>query len=465
MYISYNEWMKNDSLLAISPLDGRYSDINNELRHITSEYGLIKNRLFIEIEWFKHLANTPKIRELPKLSIKNTRYLDDLVINFSLNDAKRVKSIEKRTNHDVKAIEYFLKDKFSVIKSLNKYSEFVHFACTSEDINNLSYSLMIKDASNLVSSNVDGLLKNLKSKAKMYANIAMLSRTHGQTASPTTMGKEFANFIYRINVINKSLNKTPLNGKINGAVGNFNAHTVAYPEVNWELISKKFVNKLGLQLNTHTTQVEPKDSIAELFLHYVRLNNVLIDLSRDIWGYISLSYFKQKLKKGEIGSSTMPHKVNPIDFENAEGNLGIANSNFLHLSNSIVISRWQRDLTDSTVMRNIGLCFGHTNLALSSLMKGLNKLELNKNQIESDLNNSWEVLTEAIQTIFRKYLVKDGYEIMKELSRGKKIVKEDLHILIDKIDIPLEDKEMLKDLTPSSYTGIAKVLAKRLKES
>ena len=323
---------------------------------------------------------------------------------------------------------------------------------------------MIKDASNLVSSNVDGLLKNLKSKAKMYANIPMLSRTHGQTASPTTMGKEFANFIYRINAINKSLNKTPLNGKINGAVGNFNAHTVAYPDANWELISKKFVNKLGLQLNTHTTQVEPKDSIAELFLHYVRLNNVLIDLSRDIWGYISLSYFKQKLKKGEIGSSTMPHKVNPIDFENAEGNLGIANSNFLHLSNSIVISRWQRDLTDSTVMRNIGLCFGHTNLALSSLMKGLNKLELNKNQIESDLNNSWEVLTEAIQTIFRKYLVKDGYEIMKELSRGKKIVKEDLHILIDKIDIPLEDKEMLKDLTPSSYTGIAKVLAKRLKE-
>ena len=296
-------------------------------------------------------------------------------------------------------------------------------------------------------------------------NVIMPAFTHGQPAVPTTMGKEFANFVYRINAINNSLKKTQLNGKINGAVGNFNAHTVAYPDVNWELISKKFVNKLGLKLNTHTTQVEPKDSMAELFLHYVRLNNVLIDLSRDIWGYISLSYFKQKLKKGEIGSSTMPHKVNPIDFENAEGNLGVANSNFLHLSNSIVISRWQRDLTDSTVMRNIGLCFGHTNLALSSLMKGLDKLELNNNQIESDLNNSWEVLTEAIQTIFRKYLVNDGYEIMKELSRGKKIVKEDLHFLIDKIDIPLEEKEMLKSLTPSTYVGNAKVLAKRLKES
>ena len=449
---------------AITPLDGRYASQIGSLSDYFSEWALIKHRVKIEIEWLIEMSESAEIRDLRILSTSEKAMLAKLIDEFDDDDASRVKDIEETTRHDVKAVEYFIREKLNET-SLFDVKEWVHFCCTSEDINNLSYSLMIKDASDLVSSNVDGLLKNLKSKAKMYANIAMLSRTHGQTASPTTMGKEFANFIYRINVINKSLNKTPLNGKINGAVGNFNAHTVAYPDANWELISKKFVNKLGLQLNTHTTQVEPKDSIAELFLHYVRLNNVLIDLSRDIWGYISLSYFKQKLKKGEIGSSTMPHKVNPIDFENAEGNLGIANSNFLHLSNSIVISRWQRDLTDSTVMRNIGLCFGHTNLALSSLMKGLNKLELNKNQIESDLNNSWEVLTEAIQTIFRKYLVKDGYEIMKELSRGKKIVKEHLHILIDKIDIPLEDKEMLKSLTPSSYTGIAKVLAKRLKES
>ena len=456
--------MKIDSLLSISPLDGRYNAVNSELRYVTSEYGLIKNRLFIEVEWFKHLANTSKIKELPKLSIRNIRYLDDLVTNFSLNDAKRVKSIEKRTNHDVKAIEYYLKEKFTKVKSLDKYSEFIHFACTSEDINNLSYSLMIKDSSKIISLNIDNLIKALKEKAIKYSNISMLSRTHGQTASPTTMGKEFANFVHRISSINKSIKETALKGKINGAVGNFNAHAIAYPEVNWEIVSKKFIKELGLEVNTHTTQVEPKDSIAELFFHYVRLNNVLIDFSRDIWGYISLGYFKQKLKKGEIGSSTMPHKVNPIDFENAEGNLGLANANFQHLSNTIVISRWQRDLSDSTIMRNIGLCYGHTNLALSSLLKGIYKLEINKDQLKHDLDSSWEVLTEAIQTILRKHLIKDGYELMKELSRGKKISKEDLHNLIDKIDIPSDERQALKNLTPSSYTGIAKTLAKQLKD-
>ena len=457
--------MKTDSLLSISPLDGRYNAVNTELRYITSEYGLIKYRLFIEIEWFKHLTKTSKIKELPKLSNKNICYLDDLVKNFSLNDAKRVKSIEKRTNHDVKAIEYYLKEKFSNVKSLDKYSEFIHFACTSEDINNLSYSLMIKDASKIISLNIEDLIKALKQKALKYSNTPMLSRTHGQTASPTTMGKEFANFVHRISSINKSIKGTSLKGKINGAVGNFNAHTIAYPDVNWEIVSKKFIKGLGLVVNTHTTQVEPKDSIAELFFNYVRLNNVLIDFSRDIWGYISLGYFKQKLKKGEIGSSTMPHKVNPIDFENAEGNLGLANSNFQHLSNSVVISRWQRDLTDSTVMRNIGLCYGHTNLALSSLLKGVYKLEINKEQLKYDLDSSWEVLTEAMQTMFRKYLIKDSYELMKELSRGKKISKEDLHQLIDKIDIPSEERQALKSLTPSSYTGIANTLAKQIKDS
>ncbi len=452
--------MKIDSLLGISPLDGRYSAVNNELRYITSEYGLIKYRVYIEVEWFKHLSNTKNIPEIPKLSIKNIRYLNDLIDNFSIKDANRVKAIEKRTNHDVKAVEYFLKEKFSKIRSLHKYSEFIHFACTSEDINNLSYSLMIRDTSKIITTNIQVVSKNLKLKARKFSNTPMLSRTHGQTASPTTMGKEFSNFVHRINSISKSIQIIKLKGKINGAVGNFNAHTVAYPKVNWELVSKKFIKSLGLEINTHTTQVEPKDSIAELFLHYVRLNNVLIDLSRDMWGYISLGYFKQKLKKGEVGSSTMPHKVNPIDFENAEGNLGMANSVFQHLSNSVVISRWQRDLTDSTVMRNIGLCYGHTNLALHSLLKGLNKLEINKNQINKDLNNSWEVLTEAIQTVLRKHLVQDGYELMKDLSRGKQILREDLHQFIDSTNLPLEEKQRLKNLNPSTYIGIANKLAK-----
>jgi len=458
--ISYNKLMKTDSLLAISPLDGRYNSVNNELSYITSEYGLIKYRLFIEVEWFKHLSNTKNIPEIPKLSIKNIRYLNDLVKNFSKKDANRVKVIEKKTNHDVKAIEYFLKEKISKIRSLNKYSEFIHFACTSEDINNLSYSLMIRDASNIVASSIHDVSRNLKQKANKFATTPMLSRTHGQTASPTTMGKEFSNFVHRMNTINTSIGTIKLKGKINGAVGNFNAHTIAYPNVNWELVSKKFIKGLGLEVNSHTTQVEPKDSIAELFFHYVRLNNVLIDLSRDMWGYISLGYFKQKLKKGEIGSSTMPHKVNPIDFENAEGNLGLANSIFLHLSNSVVISRWQRDLTDSTVMRNVGLCYGHTNLALYSLLKGLNKLEINKDQINKDLDNSWEVLTEAIQTVLRKHSISNGYELMKDLSRGKQINKEDLDKFIDSTDIPIEDKQRLKSLKPSSYIGIANKLAK-----
>ena len=306
--------MKTDSLLAISPLDGRYNSVNNELSYITSEYGLIKYRLFIEVEWFKHLSNTKNIPEIPKLSINNISYLNDLVKDFSKKDANRVKTIEKKTNHDVKAIEYFLKEKISKIRSLNKYSEFIPFACTSEDINNLSYSLMIRDASNIVASSIHDVSRNLKQKANKFATTPMLSRTHGQPASPTTMGKEVSNFVHRINTINTSIGTIKLKGKINGAVGNFNAHTIAYPNVNWELVSKKFIKGLGLEVNTHTTQVEPKDSIAELFFHYVRLNNVLIDLSRDMWGYISLGYFKQKLKKGEIGSSTMPHKVNPIDF-------------------------------------------------------------------------------------------------------------------------------------------------------
>ena len=465
MDISYNNLMKMDSLQALSPLDGRYLEVNEELMSVVSEFGLIKYRLFIEIEWFKHLANTRQIKELPKLSIRNIKYLDDLVKNFSIKDAKQVKLIEKRTNHDVKAIEYFLKDKFSKVRSLNKYSEFIHFACTSEDINNLSYALMIKDATLILSLSLDRLMKVLKQNASKHANLSMLSRTHGQIASPTTMGKEFANVVHRIASINKSIKSHQLKGKINGAVGNYNAHNVAYPSIKWETVANSFLKRLGLKMNSYTTQVEPKDSIADLFGKYIRLNNILIDFSRDVWGYISIGYFKQKLKEDEIGSSTMPHKVNPIDFENAEGNLGMANSNFQHIANSVVISRWQRDLTDSTVMRNVGVCFGHTNLALTSLIKGIDKLDINKNAIKQDLENSWEILTEAVQTILRKHLIPNGYELMKDLSRGKKINKQDLHEFIDKMSVADEDKKRLKNLSPETYIGIAHKLAKDVKES
>jgi adenylosuccinate lyase len=457
--------MKIEKLLSISPLDGRYSDSVEDLRSITSEYGLIRYRVIVEIKWFIHLSKNPKIKELPSLNIKDTRYLNDLIDNFSIKDAKRVKSIESRTNHDVKAVEYFLKEKFKLNKNLAPYTEFIHFACTSEDINNLAYALMIKDASLITKKSLKLITNRVKFLSKKYSNNPMLSRTHGQSASPTTMGKEFANYFHRINKLENEINKHIMSGKINGAVGNYNAHMVAYPKINWESVAESFVNNLKLDFNKHTTQVEPKDTIALLLGDYVKLNNILIDLSRDIWGYISLGYFSQQLKEGEVGSSTMPHKVNPIDFENAEGNLGIANAILTHISNTVTISRWQRDLTDSTIMRNIGSSFGYINLAMYSLLKGLNKLEINKIKLKQDLDDSWEVLTEAIQTVIRKNNIPNGYELMKKLSRGKKIYKKDLVKFIDEMDVPYDDKQSLSKLTPSSYIGLASKLAKDLKDS
>ena len=452
--------MKSEHLFSVSPLDGRYNQAIEEFREVTSEYGLIKYRVIVEIKWFIHLSKISKIKELPKLNIKDTNYLIDLIDNFSLKDAKRIKTIESKTNHDVKAVEYFLKEKFKKSKKLNKYAEFIHFACTSEDINNLSYALMIKDASKITHSNIKQVQNKIRSFAKKFAKHSMLSRTHGQNASPTTMGKEFSNFSHRINKLQIEIDRHKMVGKINGAVGNYNAHHVAYPDINWEKVARDFVKGLNLDFNSHTTQVEPKDTIAILLSDYVKLNNILIDLSRDIWGYISLGYFKQRLKEGEVGSSTMPHKVNPIDFENAEGNLGMANANLNHISNTVTISRWQRDLTDSTIMRNIGTCFGYMNIALSSLQKGLNKLELNDQRLKEDLSNSWEVLTEAIQTIIRKNNIPNGYELMKKLSRGKDINEKNLMEFINSMDVPSEDKKRLLQLTPQSYVGYAEKLSK-----
>ncbi len=457
--------MKIEKLLSISPLDGRYSDSVADLRGIASEYGLIRYRVIVEIKWFIHLSKNSKIKELPSLNIKDTLYLNDLIDNFNIKDAKKIKSIESRTNHDVKAVEYFLKEKFKLNKNLAPYTEFIHFACTSEDINNLAYALMIKDASMITKKSLKILTNRIKFLSKQYSNNPMLSRTHGQSASPTTMGKEFANFFHRIKKLENEINRHVMSGKINGAVGNYNAHMVAYPQINWEVVAKSFVNNLKLDFNKHTTQVEPKDTIALLLGDYVKLNNILIDLCRDIWGYISLGYFSQQLKEGEVGSSTMPHKVNPIDFENAEGNFGIANAILTHISNTVTISRWQRDLTDSTIMRNIGSSFGYINLALYSLLKGLNKLEINKIKLKQDLDDSWEVLTEAVQTVIRKNNIPNGYELMKKLSRGKKISREDLAKFIDEMDVPYSDKQNLSKLTPSLYIGLAAKLAKDLKDS
>ena len=452
--------MKSENLLSISPLDGRYNKSVESLRAITSEFGLIKYRVIVEIKWFIHLSKNKKIKELPELTIKENRYLIDLIDNFNLSDAKHIKRIESKTNHDVKAVEYFLKEKFKKFKNLEKHSEFIHFACTSEDINNLSYALMIKDAKEISKESIYAVEKKIQFFAKKYSRFSMLSRTHGQNASPTTMGKEFANFYHRVNKVSNEISHHKMTGKINGAVGNYNAHHVAYPNINWEKVAIDFVRSLKLDFTSHTTQVEPKDSIALLLGDYVKLNNIFIDLSRDIWGYISLGYFKQKLKDGEVGSSTMPHKVNPIDFENAEGNFGMANANLTHISNTVTISRWQRDLTDSTIMRNIGTCFGYMNLALNSLEKGLNKLEINKAKLQEDLDESWEVITEAIQTVIRKNNIPNGYELMKEISRGKNITQNDLLKFINNMDVPSEEKERLLKLKPSSYIGYASKLSK-----
>ena len=455
--------MKLTELSAISPIDGRYSKLVTELQEVFSEYALIKYRVFVEIEWFIHLSKQQHIKELPHLTKQSITFLSKIEKNFSLAEARKVKNIEKKTNHDVKAVEYYLRDQFKKSRLLKGLAEFIHFGCTSEDINNISYALMVKDASKLlISNNINKFNDLLKKKAHQYADIPMVSRTHGQVATPTTVGKELANFSSRIDRISMVISETGLRGKMNGAVGNYNAHLIAYPKVDWEKVSKSFITKVGLLWSPYTTQVEPKDSMAKLFHGHERLNNVLLDFSRDMWGYISLDYFSQKTIKGEVGSSTMPHKINPIDFENAEGNLDLANSIFHYLSSKITKSRWQRDLSDSTSMRNIGSCFAYTLIALSSLIKGLNKLQINKKVINQDLENAWEVLTEAIQTVMRKHHMEGGYEVMKKISRGKNIKKEDLHAIINSLDIPSAEKNKLLKLTPSTYLGLSNKLAKQI---
>ena len=457
--------MSLTTLNALSPLDGRYQSKLDALRPYFSEYALIKHRAWVEIEWLKALAGAPELAEIAPFSAETIHELDAAITNFSEADASQVKAIEARTNHDVKALEYWLKEKFDSNTEVKKASEFIHFACTSEDINNLSHGLMLKSARDSVMLPfLNNLIARLTELAEQLANQPMLSRTHGQTASPTTMGKELANVVYRLQRQQKQLVSNEILGKINGAVGNFNAHLSAYPDFDWETFAKGFVTSLGLTYNPMTIQIEPHDYMAELYDTLARINTILIDINRDIWGYISVGYFKQKVKAGEIGSSTMPHKVNPIDFENSEGNLGLANAVLRHLAEKLPISRWQRDLTDSTVLRNMGVAFGYTLLGYDSCLRGLNKLEVNPIRLEEDLNNSWEVLAEPIQTVMRRYGIENPYEQLKELTRGKGGINQaSLHAFISELAIPAEAKQALLALTPASYTGKAAELVKTIK--
>jgi adenylosuccinate lyase len=452
------------ALNALSPLDGRYQTKLDSLRPYFSEYALIRHRTLVEVEWLKALAASKKIKEVAPFSKDTLKQLDAVVAGFGESEAAAVKEIEAITNHDVKALEYWLKKRFESNAEVHKASEFIHFACTSEDINNLSHGLMLKSArDNVMLPALDSVISRLTELAKHLAGSAMLAHTHGQPASPTTLGKELANVIYRLRRQRKQLASTDILGKINGAVGNFNAHLSAYPDVDWEAFAKDFVEELGLVYNPYTIQIEPHDAMAELFDVMKRINTILIDLNRDIWGYISMGYFKQKVKAGEIGSSTMPHKVNPIDFENSEGNLGLANAVLGHLSEKLPISRWQRDLTDSTVLRNMGVAFGYTLLAYDSCLKGLNKLEANPARLAEDLDASWEVLAEPIQTVMRRYSVENPYEQLKALTRGKGgITKEALHEFINGLAIPKEAKTSLLKMTPANYIGKAAELAKKI---
>jgi len=456
--------MSLTTLNALSPLDGRYQSKLDSLRPYFSEYALIKHRAWVEVEWLKALSAESALKEIAAFSNETVSELDNAIINFSEADAAQVKAIEARTNHDVKALEYWLKEKFDGNPEIKKASEFIHFACTSEDINNLSHGLMLKSARDVVMLPFLGsLVARLTELSHQLADQPMLSRTHGQTASPTTMGKELANVVYRLQRQQKQLQSNEILGKINGAVGNFNAHLSAYPTFDWESFAKKFVESLGLVYNPMTIQIEPHDYMAELYDCLSRVNTILIDLNRDIWGYISVGYFKQKVKAGEIGSSTMPHKVNPIDFENSEGNLGLANAVLRHLAEKLPISRWQRDLTDSTVLRNMGVAFGYALLGYDSCLRGLNKLEINPEKLAEDLNNSWEVLAEPIQTVMRRYGIENPYEQLKELTRGKGgINKASLHTFINGLAIPAEAKQALLEMTPASYIGKAVELTKRI---
>ncbi|HBC33041.1 adenylosuccinate lyase [Marinobacter flavimaris] len=448
--------MELTALTAISPVDGRYGNKVSVFREIFSEYGLIRNRVTVEIRWLQKLAAHPGVAEVPAFSADANGFLDRLVSEFSLEDAERIKDIERTTNHDVKAVEYFIKEKIASVPELHAVTEFVHFACTSEDINNLSHALMLREGlDHGLLPAMDRVVDKLAQLSHDHAEQPMLSRTHGQTASPTTVGKELANVVHRLRRQVKQIRETELLGKINGAVGNYNAHLSAYPEIDWAQNAREFIESLGLDWNPYTTQIEPHDYIAELYDSVARFNTILIDLDRDVWGYISLGYFKQKTVEGEVGSSTMPHKVNPIDFENSEGNLGIANALFSHLSAKLPISRWQRDLTDSTVLRNLGVGFAHSLIAYEATLKGLGKLEINPARLFEDLDHAWEVLAEPIQTVMRRYNIEKPYEKLKALTRGKAMTPEVIKNFVESLDIPDQAKAELMALTPGRYIGNA----------
>ena len=457
--------MELSALTAISPVDGRYQNKTDALRPIFSEYGLFRYRVLVEVEWLKKLSKNSSIKEIESFSTSSTSLLNNIKDNFSIADAERIKEIEKTTNHDMKAVEYFIREKIQSDSKLKNISQFIHFACTSEDINNLSYALMLKDArESILVPKLQKLVTILEKMSADYSSTPMISRTHGQTASPTTLGKEMAVYVHRLNRQNNQLKNIELLGKLNGAVGNFNAHFSAYPDIDWMTLSKEFVEELGLTWNPLTTQIESHDYMAQYFHVLIRSNTILIDLCRDLWGYISLGYFKLKLIKGEVGSSTMPHKINPIDFENSEGNFGFANSLLEHLAMKLPTSRWQRDLTDSTVLRNTGVGIAHSVIALDACIAGLSKIDVDTEIINQDLENSWEVLTEAIQTVMRCYNIEGAYEKLKEISRGNEISRETLHNFIEKLDIPNDAKSRLKNLTPINYLGNAETQIKLIKK-
>lgn len=451
------------SLRAISPVDGRYARVTAPLQDIFSEYGLIRYRTRVELQWIRSMSHIPQISQVSLLSKSANAKIQSIVDDFSTDDAKRVKVIESTTNHDVKAVEYFLKEKFECDPELKAISEFIHFACTSEDINNLSYSLMLKEAKDtVIVPHMNEIIDRLQSLANAHAEIPMLSRTHGQSATPTTVGKEFANYVYRLRRQRDQIEASEILGKFNGATGSFNAHLVAYPEVDWPSVAKGFVEDLGVTYNPYSTQIEPHDYIAELFDGVSRFNTVLLDFNRNMWSYISLGYFKQRAIEGEIGSSTMPHKVNPIDFENAEGNLGMANSVFSHMSTKLPISRYQRDLSDSTVLRSLGVGAAYSLIAYKATMKGLGRVDINHEKVASDLENAWELLAEPVQTVMRRYDVENPYEKLKELTRGKSVSKEVMAEFILSLTIPEKEKERLLLLTPLTYVGNAQEAASRV---
>ncbi len=454
--------MELSALTAVSPVDGRYGSKTADLRPIFSEFGLIRNRVLVEIRWLQKLAAHPQITEVPAFSDAANALLNGIVDNFSITDAERVKEIERTTNHDVKAVEYLIKEKFKDNAELQAVNEFVHFACTSEDINNLSHALMLKEGLEVTLPLMKQTADEIAKMGRDFAEQPMLSRTHGQTASPTTVGKEMANVAFRLQRQIKQMQQIEFLGKINGAVGNYNAHLSAYSDIDWEENAKTFIEGLGLSFNPYTTQIEPHDYIAELFDAVCRFNTILIDFDRDIWGYVSQGYFKQRTIAGEVGSSTMPHKVNPIDFENSEGNLGIANAIMQHLAAKLPISRWQRDLTDSTVLRNMGVGFGYSLIAYQSTLKGISKLELNAVRLNEDLENAWEVLAEPIQTVMRRYAIEEPYEKLKALTRGQAMNKDTIQAFIDTLELPEAVKVELKQLTPHNYIGNAVDQAKRI---